>query len=584
MNFFAVTLLSLTLGQPGDPGYFPMTTRSLKLVIDYTPEERKNIRQVQLFASRDQGQTWTLEGSATPDKDFFPFVAPDDGMYWFNMMVIYNDGTRDPVDITRASDPQKLLIDATPPIVRILSANRAGDEILVNWSVEDRYLNPGALKLAYRRAAATDAEWVDVPLKNPEARSHRFNPNTNETILVRVTTEDLAGNPGLDSREIAGVSTSNSFVTPVEAVVTPAAPGTPESGAGSGIVAPTIDLVSAPPGNAISAPVQPMPVTPVTPAPVMEIPGASMPPPTLSPAAVDPVTPPAAAPAPRVEAPAAAPRDPFTAANAPQPIAMGSGTPPIATTTTPAAQPSTNTQPAELPRAQIINFTRFELPYNLEAGPSGIKHIDLYITRDDGQSWIKWSQHDGQEIPLRVNLENRLESRPDGTYGLKLVATSGAGLSEEAPRAGTRPEFRVQVDTIAPVIYIYQPEADPNNRDVLVLRWSVTDKNLGQDPITLEWSENPSGPWRSVVANDALIPVAAGKEFTNTQRIANSGRYAWKLPANMPSHMVYLKVTAWDAAGNKSEIATEKPILVDLTKPRARIQGIQPLSGPGQSR
>ena len=40
--------------------------------------------------------------------------------------------------------------------------------------------------------------------------------------------------------------------------------------------------------------------------------------------------------------------------------------------------------------------------------------------------------------------------------------------------------------------------------------------------------------------------------------------------------MVYLKVTAWDAAGNRSEVVTPEPILVDLTKPLAHIQGVQP--------
>jgi len=37
---------------------------------------------------------------------------------------------------------------------------------------------------------------------------------------------------------------------------------------------------------------------------------------------------------------------------------------------------------------------------------------------------------------------------------------------------------------------------------------------------------------------------------------------------------VYLKVTARDAAGNTTEQVTREPILIDLTKPRAKITGI----------
>jgi hypothetical protein len=42
---------------------------------------------------------------------------------------------------------------------------------------------------------------------------------------------------------------------------------------------------------------------------------------------------------------------------------------------------------------------------------------------------------------------------------------------------------------------------------------------------------------------------------------------------------VYLKFTAWDLAGNRSEVVTPNPILIDLTKPKARIQGISPSGG-----
>ena len=57
-------------------------------------------------------------------------------------------------------------------------------------------------------------------------------------------------------------------------------------------------------------------------------------------------------------------------------------------------------------------------------------------------------------------------------------------------------------------------------------------------------------------------------------RVPNTGSYAWQLPASMTTHKVYLKFTAWDAAGNKSEVVTQSPVTVDLIRPRAKIQGI----------
>jgi hypothetical protein len=554
MNF-AVALLGagLGVGQPAAPDYYPMTDRNLKLMIAYTPEERKNIRQVQLFASRDLGQTWELTAAATPDKDFFAYIAPNDGMYWFNMVVVFTDGTKDPPDVTKAPHPQKILVDATPPAVRIDGATRSGDEVTVEWAVDEKYPNPAKTRLAFRPAAGTDADWKDVPLSGGDARSARFNPNTTAAVLVRVTAEDLAGNARSASKEVGGVTTS-AFLSPAEAPQ-------PVAAAGGPVAPPNLEL-DAPPPASLPAPTM-QPVIPTgPPAPVVDLPRTN---PPQAPVVQPTPTP---EPVPQVQ--------PAAAAAPPAPIAVGSGTHAQPTAAQPAAGASVAATPQELPPSQVINFTRFELPYQIEAGPSGVRQIDLYVTRDDGRTWAKWSQHDGKESPLKVNLQTRFDQRAYGRYGFKLVPVSGAGLSDEPPRPGTPPDFRVQVDTVPPLIKIYRPEADPNNRHVLSLVWSISEENLGKDPVSLEWSDTPAGPWRSVVSGDAVVAAAGGQNVQTATRIANTGRYAWSIPPNLPSHMVYLKVTAYDAAGNKSELVTPEPILVDLTKPRARIQGVQP--------
>jgi hypothetical protein len=59
------------------------------------------------------------------------------------------------------------------------------------------------------------------------------------------------------------------------------------------------------------------------------------------------------------------------------------------------------------------------------------------------------------------------------------------------------------------------------------------------------------------------------------KRLANTGQYGWRVPAGTPAR-VYLKATARDAAGNVTERVTIDPVTVDLTTPRARINGIVP--------
>src|SRR6185436_11732048 len=94
------------------------------------------------------------------------------------------------------------------------------------------------------------------------------------------------------------------------------------------------------------------------------------------------------------------------------------------------------------------------------------------------------------------------------------------------PRPGDAPEMRVEIDTQAPTIGLFQPVADPQRPDQLLLRWTARDKNLGATPIHLEYSDQRDGPW---------LPIKLDAE--NTGRYANqhvTGDFSWKVPPNIP--------------------------------------------------
>ena len=241
----------------------------------------------------------------------------------------------------------------------------------------------------------------------------------------------------------------------------------------------------------------------------------------------------------------------------------------------------------EASRAQVINALRFDLNYQVEQrGPSGISRVDLWVTRDDGKTWVWWSQHEGREAALKVNLGTTSNSQPEGLYGFRLVPVSGAGLSDSTPIAGDAPDMRVIVDVAAPVVKIFPAIADPNDPQALMLQWEATDKNFGDEPITLEWCEGATGPWRPVATS--LTTDAPNGVGVLTKRLPNTGRYSWHVPTGLPPR-VYLKVTAKDAAGNITEQVTREPILIDLMKPRAKITSIGtgtsllPTTGTGPS-
>jgi len=226
----------------------------------------------------------------------------------------------------------------------------------------------------------------------------------------------------------------------------------------------------------------------------------------------------------------------------------------------------------EVSRAQFLNYLAFDMGYEVESrGPSGISRLDLWVTRDDGRTWMKWSQHDGKLPTVRVNLNVPANPLPEGAYGFRVVPVSGAGLSEREPTGGDAPDLRVVVDITAPTLDLFPPTGDPTSPDTLVVQWKATDKNFGEDPIMIEWSDKPTGPWQPAAAAE-LAQMTTGQP-AQARRLPNTGQFAWRVPAGLPPR-VYLKVSARDAAGNVKEVVTREPILVDLVKPRAKISGI----------
>lgn len=563
MNFAAVALLGMTVGQPPQtvgPDYFPMNSRTIKLPIEYK-KDRKAIRQVLLYVARNGENTWYQEAFVTPDRDHFVYVAKDDGIYWFKMVIEDLKGGKDPADLTRDPPDLKMLIDTTPPAIRVTNARRAGDDVVIEWAVDEKFPSDAEPKVQFRPTDRPQAYWQDVklPANSRNGVAFRCGP---EGVTVRVSATDLAGNRSEVSRDFPAGGTSTSLspgapaVPPAPPAGAPAVPPlTPIGGTGGPGVAPPSDLVP--------------PLGPVGP-------GAA---PPVGPGA------PAAPPTAPLIAPAAPPPAPTYAppAGAAQPLAtVDPKAPPVPAGPAHAAAWNGSPAPAtDAPRAQVINFPRFDLGFDLEArGPSGISRVDLWVTRDEGRTWHKWSQHDGKGGSVRVVLDVRENAQLEGAYGFRLVPVSGAGLSDREPAPGDAPDMRVVLDVTAPQVELFPPASDPNAPDTLVIQWKATDRNFGDEPITLEWSDAPTGPWKPV-AGTGTDPVVQATALSApvARRLANTGQFSWKVPAGVPAR-VYLKATARDAAGNVKELVTREPLLVDLTKPRARINGIVPPVAP----
>ncbi len=642
----AVVLVSVALAQPPaaattPPGsdYIPINSRKLKIPIKYE-RDRRHVRLMKLFVTRAGDNTWYQEAAVPPDRDHFDFYAKEDGLYWLTMVEEDLQGRQVPADLTRHPPDLKVLIDATPPVVRFTAVQRQGEELVVEWRIEDAHPAESRTQV-HVRPAGSDGPWQEVRLAPGSPFGVRFAVPTNQALEVRVTAYDLAGNRGEAVQVIPAAG-----VTPAAATTSPAggtptsgatASGTLTSGATSGVppgggTAPSGTVpAAAPPGL---SPAGALPLGPIPPPAPLAPPGAPIPPANWAPPAAN-LTPPANLASPPAN-PVSPPAYPASSANPVPPLAnmtpptgpppanmavpatsSAPVSPPAATTPAPAGtaareRPLPTLEPAaahaaaaqafwthgtvthgvpthaptpavEESRTAIINYLSFDLGYEVETrGPSGLSRIDLWVTRDDGQTWMKWSQHPPKGNTLRVQLNVPSNPQLEGTYGFRIVPVSGAGLSEREPVSGDPPELRVMVDLTPPQVELYPPVGDPQQPGVLVLQWKVTDKNLDKSPLLLEWSDKPTGPWQPVASSGAsaeLVPVS-GAATPASGWLPNTGSYPWRVPMGLPPR-VYLKLTARDAAGNVREVVTRDPILIDLVKPKARLSGIV---GPAATR
>jgi len=214
--------------------------------------------------------------------------------------------------------------------------------------------------------------------------------------------------------------------------------------------------------------------------------------------------------------------------------------------------------PGERPR--MINTRMFELDYDLESvGPSGISRVELWGTRDGGRTWRMFTVDDDNRSPISVSVDE------EGIYGFRIVATSGAGLGQEPPKSGDLPSIWVGVDLTKPIAHITSAELGKGKEEgQLFIAWEAADKMLADRPVTLAFSQNPSGPWTT---------IATGLE--------NTGRYTWTIDSRVPP-LIYLRLEVRDEAVNLALCERKEPVALDQQRPSAKIREVRPVATTGK--
>jgi len=474
-----------------------------------TLRDATKVKSLIVWVSTDDGKTWAPAGFPfSPDKQRFNYNAPNDGIYYFSISTIDFEGRQTPNDPTQLKVMQRVLVDRQPPVMHITNVDRTDQGVTVKWDVKEDHPSPESFKLLYQVQGSN--EWTLVAGAELSANQANFRPN-GEVTRVRIEMLDVANNQGMDEKNVLPIG------GPVVSGSTPRLEDRGEP----------------------VPPVSPIPVIPPA-RPVLQRTGG-----TASWGEPNPV---------------------------PAPSQFDPGIRPVATSSQPGMGALASSGPgsltemprpasSQLPPLKYVNSRRVNLKYKVEQlGSSGIAGVELYLTRDDGRSWILYGGEQNISTPVPTDPKSAgplqqtltIELPGEGLYGTFLVLRSGTGYrSSDAPKSGDAPQQRLMVDVTPPVVDLFALRPDTAKRDTVVISWRGLDANPSSTPILLEWAEQEAGEWHLIGPGE----------------LANTGSYTWTVPSSVPPR-VFLRVTMRDLAGNVAVAQTSEPQDLDLKPPK----------------
>ncbi|MEX0824721.1 MAG: hypothetical protein WD119_01065 [Pirellulaceae bacterium] len=215
----------------------------------------------------------------------------------------------------------------------------------------------------------------------------------------------------------------------------------------------------------------------------------------------------------------------------------------------------------QLPQGSLVrrsNTRTFSLDYEIDAvGSQGLDSIELWCTKDGGETWKYWDKDPDEESPFDIITAN------DGLYGFRMVVVGGNGLTSPRPVSGDNADIYVLVDTVDPeprITGARYGEGDQTGKLVIDYRCDESNETLASRPIRFAFAEELEGPWTT---------IATG--------LANEGQYLWPADPQLPRR-IYLRIEVTDKAGNVGVDTLSTPIDVQGLAPRARIRGFQPVT------
>ena len=490
---------------------------------DQVEMRRLQAKEIRLFLSRNGGLDWQHVQSVAPDASRFDFKATVDGEFWFAVRTL--DGRNQLHPDNNVAEPGLIVVvDRQNPDLQLLLQQSEVGKVSLSWSASDTNLDPSKLVLEFSQGGT---EWQPVSVQAQAAGQTAWSVPAGGQVSVRGSVADRAGNVGSAQTAVvvqtSGQQPMNQLPMGQQPRRRPDAADYTQPVAGSN---------QSPFGPSGIGGVPPAPGDPFSSFPTPNSPSAPNFPNSNFPATKFPT-----------EAKASNAYPPSS------PITSSSGQGRVSTAEW---GMSRNRLPAS-GRFRAVKSHRFEINYRIDdVGPSGVSTVELFVTQNNGQKWWKYGEDPDKQSPFVVDVPE------DGIFGFGIRVRSGAGLADDPPQSGEEPSIVIVVDRTPPVVQLLPVQQGAGgSMNKVSISWRLTDDNPSDKPISLYYAANPNGPWE---------PICTSQPDT--------GNYVWSVNQGVPSRL-FIRLLARDAAGNQAFVETPQPILVDLSKPTARIVDVE---------
>ncbi len=536
----ACALMSLCLlcVSPAHADLILSKSAKFRIPFQFDAEELKRLgaSEIQLYVTTNQGSTWELAQSVGPEQNKFTFEATEDGEHWFSVRTLTRGGLTYPPGPHLPS--LQVLVDTTHPTFELEVEEVEPGRVRLSWSAKDERLNAESLILEYLDPSASQWETVTV--------SHLATGQTSWTVAnagmlsVRGAVKDTAGNltkaeaqvtmsvapdqagekPDF-SRPVADVETKSDTSMQVHATAIANQPISVENEVLPKIRESFTKKVSTPEAEEnLKAIINPLPRTNKI---------ASEPEVVMKPTEPENKQ----VPEPVLES---------------MPVLESSPEPEL-----PQPKILANSQLSKPVGGHLVNSQSFRVAYELDnVGPSGVSSVELYITEDKGSRWYHYGSDPDRMSPFEVSVPR------DGEYGFAFRVRNGVGVIATPPQPGDLPEVRVSVDRAPPLVQLL-PIREGVGKNQVVIEWTAQDKQLDENPIALYHAHQQGGPWELI------------QGWTK-----NSGTLTWDVPSTFDKKL-YVRLEVRDTAGNVTTVQTDRPFMLDQSKPKARVTDVESL-------